>query len=129
MKKTGMKTMMGLVVGLSALTSLSAFAAGGYSAIAYDSSAGLYGRFQGAYSESEAETNAMQACESTGGPNCRVVGWAYDGYVALAVGDGNHFGTGSVHDSQYDAEQASLAVCQNVTTNCHIAVDAVSYDY
>jgi hypothetical protein len=124
-----MKKTMILVAGLASMISASAFAAGGYSAIAFDPTDSLYGRYQGAFSESEAESNALQACENAGGANCEVVGWAYDGYVALAIGDGNHFGTGSVHDTEADADQASLAACEQVTTNCHIALEAVSYDY
>ena len=102
--------------------------AGGFAAIAYDKTTGKWGRYQGADYQSDAQNGAIQECANAGGVNCESVGWAYDGYVALAVGDGGHFGTGNVHDSQGDAENASLAVCQNVTTNCFIAADASAFE-
>lgn len=111
-----------------ALASSSAFA-GGYSAIAYDKYAQVFGRAQGANYQSEAIQLAMESCQNAGGYNCVVAGYAYNGYVALAVGDGGHFGSGNMHDSQWDAEQASLEACETVTSNCQIKADAWSFDY
>lgn len=119
------KAVLGLVV---ALASTSAFA-GGYSAISYDKYAQVFGRAQGANSQQEAIDLAVQSCQNGGGYNCVVAGYAYNGYVALAVGDGGHFGSGNMHDSQWDAEQSSLEACESVTRNCSIKADASAFDY
>jgi hypothetical protein len=111
------------------LTSLPAFASGGYCSIAYDQATAKFGIAQDADNKDDAIAKAIAQCQSAGGTNCVNAGWAYNGFVALAVGDGNHWAGGGVHDNQSDAEAASVTSCATRTTNCKIVADASSFDY
>lgn len=123
-----MKIAISMIAAVMGLMSMSAFASGGYSALAYDSASGHWGRWQGAYTQADAIAGAINACQSNpGSVNCQPVGYACDGYVVLAVGAGNHYGTGALHDTQANAEQASMAACSSVTSACAVKVEAYAY--
>jgi hypothetical protein len=81
--------------------------AGTYCAFAFSESTGRYGFADGFDSRRKAERYALGKC---GTADASVVGWVNNGYLALAVGPGNSYGTGF-------GSSAEVA-CRNALRNC-----------
>lgn len=82
-----------LVFALCVASLGTAWAGGGYSAIAYSTSTGNWGEGHGFFSRSQAEKRALRECRAS---DAFIAGWGYNRYVVLVVGNGGKaWGCGS----------------------------------
>ena len=72
-------------------------------------------------SAGSAAREAINQCSASGGTLCSQVGWFQEACGALAIGDGNGYGTGWGATTA-TAEQDALAQCRAVNDNCRIEV-------
>jgi len=100
--------------------SASSVASAHWAVLAYNPTTGKWGRAQCAKTYQDGLETAINTC---GGEGCQRVAYTENGYIALATGDGG-WGTGSIHDSQVDADQSSLARCSQHYSNCTVKVEA-----
>ena len=91
-------------------------AADSFGALAFSTSSGAAGRSYDYDSRDEAEERALQEC----GRGCEVVLWFKDACGALAVGEGNGYGTGWA-SSRSEAEGLAIDYCRKNTGGCEIA--------
>jgi hypothetical protein len=118
-----MKLFNTVLAALSFCAASSAFAYGGFASIAYSPSTGAYGSDHGAASVAAAEDAAQSYC----GGNCSVFTYVENGWVALAVGNNGAYGTGGIHDSEYDAEQSALSNCGGDANGCYVLRSTSSF--
>jgi serine/threonine-protein kinase len=85
-----------------------------YGAIAFSQDSGSVGYSYDYGNQNGAEQRALQECGDGG---CMVVVWFRNACGALAIGDGNGYGTGWAV-SQADAEQIALSNCSQYADNC-----------
>ena len=85
-----------------------------FGAIAFSQDTGSVGYSYDYGNQAGAEGRAMQECRDRG---CMVVVWFENACGALAIGDGNGYGTGWA-GTRADAEQIALSNCVQYTTNC-----------
>ena len=75
-----------------------------------------------AQSRAKARQLAIDECRWAGGGSaCREVGWFRNACGAIAIGDGDGYGTGW-GDSSDDAERAALSECRSQNNTCHIEI-------
>jgi hypothetical protein len=97
-----------------------------YSALAYSPSTQITGLGGNPSYLPFAEDEALGACLSRGGTDCKVVLWWKDGWGALAVGTNGAWGTDWDADEEGAAYKA-LQACNNYGgTDCSVLVDAPS---
>ena len=72
-------------------------------------------------SAGSAATEAIDQCRASGGTLCALVGWFREACGALAIGDGNGYGTGW-GSTTVAAEQDALAQCRSKNDNCRVEV-------
>lgn len=82
-----------------------------YAAIAYSPSTGKYGYGNGYRSRYAAEREALRQCPES---DAKVVGWVCNGFLALAVGDDNAYGTGY----SFNAGATNGAAMNNAMAEC-----------
>lgn len=68
-----------------------------------------------------ATAESIDQCHAYGGTECREVGWFQEACGALAIGDGNGYGTGW-GDTTAAAERDALAQCRAENQNCRIEI-------
>jgi len=85
-----------------------------YGAIAFSQDSGSVGYSYDYPTQSAAEQRAMRECADS---DCMVVVWFRNACGALAIGDGNGYGTGWAV-SRADAEQIALSNCSQYADNC-----------
>ena len=85
-----------------------------YGAIAFSQDSGSVGYSYDYGTQSGAEQRALRECGNDG---CMVVVWFRNACGALAIGDGNGYGTGWAVRRE-DAEQIALSNCSQYTDNC-----------
>jgi hypothetical protein len=85
-----------------------------YGAIAFSQDTGGAGFSYDYGTQYSAEQRALSEC---GDASCMVVVWFRNACGALAIGDGNGYGTGWAVN-QGDAEQIALTNCFQYTNNC-----------
>ena len=69
-----------------------------------------------------ARESALNECRWAGGGDaCREVGWFQNACGAIAIGDGNGYGTGW-GDTDATAERAALAACRKANQTCRIEI-------
>jgi serine/threonine-protein kinase len=85
-----------------------------FGAIAFSQDSGSVGYSYDYGGQAGAEQRALQEC---GDGACMVVVWFQNACGALAIGDGNGYGTGWA-GTRADAEQIALSNCAQYTTNC-----------
>jgi hypothetical protein len=85
-----------------------------YGAIAFSQDSGSVGYSYDYGDQASAENRAMQECNDNG---CMVVLWFRNACGALAIGDGNGYGTGWA-GTRADAEQIALSNCGQYAGNC-----------
>jgi hypothetical protein len=104
---------------------IASVASAAWTSLAYNPQTGAWGRAQCEATYDEAVDIALNAC----GGGCQTVAYAEDGYVALALGDTNGWGTGGIHDTLDSTEQASIDRCASKGfTNCHIEVSGSAFN-
>lgn len=115
-----------ILILLTSCISSWAWAAGGWSAIAYDTTNGKYGFAYGTYNKQQAESNAIAYCNSY---NCRVVVTAYNGWAALAISktDVRTYGVGYAPD-RFQALYWSLYYCNQGPSACKVVVSIYAHD-
>lgn len=103
-----------------------AWAAGGWAAIAYDSTNGNYGYSYGWYNKQQAESTAISYCGSL---NCKAVASVHNGWVALAVSKNTvaTWGAGYAAD-RYQALYWAMYYCNQGTYACKIVISTYSHD-
>lgn len=106
--------------------SSASFAAGGWSAIAYDTTNGKYGYAQGTYNKQQAESGAISGCNSL---NCKVVIAVYNTHAALSVSKTNaaYYGTGFA-PSKFEAMYWSMYYCNQGPTSCRVIISVYAHD-
>jgi hypothetical protein len=109
---------MRLIV-VAAVFAAGAFASGAaeaaYAAIAFSKASGASGYSYSEPSRAAAEERALQEC----GPGCGVVIWTHDACAALAVGQGNGYGT-YWSTSKTLAGNGALSQCAARTSGCRV---------
>lgn len=113
-----------VLVMLTMAFALSSSAFAQWTAIAYDPIARQWGRGQCAPDYASAVDTALSYCNG----NCQIVAYSENGFVSLATGGGSTWGTGDLHDSQFDAEQSSLQRCESNGAVCQTLVDGYAFD-
>ena len=73
----------------------------------------------------QAKQAGLEVCQREGGESCQDVGWFRNACGALALGDGNGFGTGGGETTD-KAERAALERCRVSNRNCRIEVSRCS---
>ena len=68
---------------------------------------------------------ALEVCEGEGGGRCHEAGWFRNSCGALALGDGNGYGTGG-GDTTVEAERSALGECRKVNRECRVEVSRCS---
>lgn len=108
------------------LTSSISFAAGGWSAIAYDTSNGRFGYAYGTYNKQQAESNSIASCNSL---NCKVVVTVYNGWATLAVAKNNLaiYGTGYA-PTKFEAMYWSMYYCNLGPSSCRVIISVTAHD-
>jgi hypothetical protein len=92
---------------------------GGYAAIAYSPSTGVYGSAAECYTLAEAEQRAMKGYRSE---DARIVVWAENSWCALALSEDKAYGLGHAH-TRAAAERLALEHCrEHSQKSCYIAV-------
>jgi serine/threonine-protein kinase len=92
--------------------------ASSYGAIAYSPTTGRYGWSCRAPERATAEKIAINSC---GTADATIVVWGGDTHLALALGDGQAYG--SAWDANRSrAEQKALETCSRYGTNCRVAL-------
>jgi hypothetical protein len=89
--------------------------AANYGAIAFSTDTGGVGYSYDYSTQAEAENRALYEC----GPDCMVVLWFRNACGALAIGDGNGWGTGWA-GSRAAAERSALSTCGKYTGGCFV---------
>ena len=75
-----------------------------------------------AQSHAKARQSAIDECRWAGGGSaCREVGWFRNACGAIAIGDGDGYGTGW-GDSSDEAERAAMNECRSQNNTCHIEI-------
>ena len=70
----------------------------------------------------KARRQAIEKCRGEGGQGCREVGWFRDACGAIAIGDGNGYGTGW-GETFGPAEEMAMAKCRGVgNANCRVEI-------
>ena len=96
-----------------------------YGSIAFSQQSG--GGFAGGIawnygSRDKARRDALGGCRALGGESCREVGWFRNACGAIAIGDGDGFGTGW-GETFGPAEEMALAKCRGAgNANCRIEI-------
>lgn len=100
--------------------------AGGWSAIAYDTTNGKYGYAQGTYNKQQAESAAISGCNSL---NCKVVIAVFNSHAALSVSKTNPaiYGTGYA-PSKFEAMYWSIYYCNQGPTSCRVVISVYAHD-
>ena len=86
-----------------------------YGAIAFSTASGANGYAQDFDSQEGAEERALQEC----GSGCEVVVWFKNACGALAVGEGNGYGTAWAGNREA-AEDGAIRVCAKNAGNCAV---------
>jgi hypothetical protein len=99
---------------------------GGWSAIAYDPSTGLYGYAAGAFDKQQAENASINSCNSQ---NCKVVVSVHNGHAALVVGNNNNdiYGSGFA-PTKFEAMYWAMYHCNKSPSSCRVLVAVTSHD-
>ena len=120
MKKLRWIAVLGTVVGLSA--PLQAQDLHGSIAFSQESTGGhAWGIAWSFDSPGSAAREAISQCSASGGTQCAQVGWFREACGALAIGDGNGYGTGWGATTAA-AEQDALGQCRAVNANCRVEI-------
>jgi hypothetical protein len=90
-----------------------------YAAIAFSPKTRVYGSANNCKTLLQAKKLALKNCKAD---DATVVGWARNGYAALAVGDKAGVYSWSWGKTQHEAEALALRWCSQHTTNCYILV-------
>lgn len=118
-----------LAVGLLSLTAGPASAQRTFGAIAISPQASVFGRVDGAPSQSEAERLAMAQCVQLGGTDCRVATWTRGKFCgALAVKTFDNGGMSWAASSAPTLDQAKFAAMQRCEQEAKSACDNVIAD-
>jgi len=92
---------------------------GGFGAIAYSRSTGLFGSARDCQTLAEAERIALSGCNA---PDAKVVIWAHNAWCALAVADDRAYGFAWGHSEEQVKKEALEHCSQFARTPYHIAV-------
>lgn len=97
-----------LVSVLCAASLGTAWAGGGYSAIAYSTSTGNWGEGHGFNTRAQAEARALRECRAG---DAFIAGWGHNRYVVLVVGNGGQaWGCGS-EPTMEQAKREAFRLC------------------
>lgn len=93
--------------------------AGSYAAIAFDEDNGRYGYGKAYKTRAAAEEKALEEC---GGRHAKIVMWAHEGVIALAIGDRRgSWGTGR-DNRRKAAQNQAVDNCNEHTENAHVVI-------
>ena len=100
------------------LTSSISQAAGGWAAIAYDTTTGRYGYSSGAHDKQQAESDSITACKSR---NCQVVVSVQNGWASLSIAKNNSsiYGAGYA-PTRHEAMYWSMFHCNQGPSACKV---------
>lgn len=93
--------------------------------VVFDASKDVFGMADGMRSKRKAQKAAAAQCKQRGGRACKIIGWAYNQCMALAIGDTwVHVSGGETPDV---AQQRAISHCSAKSPNCGVEYSSCSY--